>query len=225
MIMRKMKSMKTFLIVSVIFCSLSCAYSVSTQKTEGLYENSPTVNPNQEETNKKQKSNEKAKDYLNQGLKYKVNGEYEKAIEAFKKSIEAGNDDKEMYRRIADLYLSLKKYQDVETYLRKILENDPIDEMAHWALAKILVENLGKYEEGLKEAKISQELHGNKDSLSYVHDRIIGKAYDRLGDYRNAIKHYKFFLKRSSYNPDFKDFKEVKKRVKELEEIVKKPKS
>lgn len=156
--------------------------------------------------------------YLNQGLKYKAAGEYENAIAEFKKSIEAGGDDKEMHRRVAELYILLKKYEDAKTYLKAILKKDEEDAMAHWALAKILVENLGEYEEGLREAIISKKLYG-QDGTSHVHDRIIGKAYDGLKDYKNAIKYYKLFLKGSSYVPDSNDYKEAKKRVLELERI------
>jgi tetratricopeptide (TPR) repeat protein len=158
--------------------------------------------------------------HLNEGLKHKAAGEYPEAIEEFKKSIAAGNDDKEMFRRVAELYLAQKRYEDAEIYLRKILEKDARDAMAHWALAKILVEDLGKPREGLKEAVLSKELYG-EDGTSYVHDRVIGKAYDGLGDYENAIKHYKIFLRGSSYAPHSKDFKETKERISELEELAK----
>ncbi|MFN6964852.1 MAG: tetratricopeptide repeat protein [Pyrinomonadaceae bacterium] len=158
--------------------------------------------------------------YLREGLKHKAAGEYPEAIEQFKKSIAAGNDDKEMFRRIAELYLAQKRYVDAETYLREIIEKDAKDAMAHWALAKILVENLGKFEEGLKEAITSKELYGDYD-VSYVHDRVIGEAYDGLGDYENAIKHYRIFLRGASYAPESDDYKEIKKRVSELEKLVK----
>lgn len=191
---------------------VSCENTVSMQNQGTIASKvSPTVIPKQKDSTDSQ-----ADVYFYQGLKYKAAGEYMKAIEKFKKSIEAGNDDKEMYRRVAELYLALKKYEDAEFYLRKILEKDSKDAMAHWALAKVLVENLGKYDEGLKEAILSKELYG-KDGSSHVHDRIIGFAYDGLGDYENAIKHYKLFLKGSSYAPDSDDYKEIKKRISELE--------
>ena len=81
--------------------------------------------------------------HLHEGLKHKAAGEYTKAIGEFKKSIAAGNDDKEMFRRVAELYLAQKLYEPAETYLRRIIEKDPRDAMAHWALAEILVEDLG----------------------------------------------------------------------------------
>jgi tetratricopeptide (TPR) repeat protein len=193
------------------FCS-ACENPLLRQNRDvSVVEVSPTETPKRENPGKPL-----AEVHFYRGLKFKAAGEYERAIEEFKKSIEAGNDDKEMYRRLAELYLALKKYEEAENYLRIILEKDSKDLMAHWALAKILVENLGKYDEGLKEALLSKELYG-KDGSSHVRDLLIGKAYDGLGDYENAIKHYKLFLKGTSYAPDSDDYKETKKRISEIE--------
>jgi tetratricopeptide (TPR) repeat protein len=157
--------------------------------------------------------------HLHEGLRLRSAGDFDKAIEEFKKSIEAGNDDKEMYRRIAEVYLTQKKYDAAVTYLKEILAENGDDAIAHWTLAKVMVYDLRKYEEGLKEAKISRELYSKE--RSYVFDKTIGEAYDGLEDYENAIKHYKVFLKGSSYIPDSNDYKETKKRVEQLEVITK----
>lgn len=157
--------------------------------------------------------------YLNEGLKHQAAGKYPEAIEEFKKSIGAGNDDKEMFRRIAELYIALKKWEDAELYLREILDRDSEDAGAHGALAGVLVWQLGKYDEGLKEALISKEK--TPSNTSHVVDRTIGKAYEGLGDYENAIKHYKIFLRGTSYAPDSDDYKDTKKRISELEKLVK----
>jgi tetratricopeptide (TPR) repeat protein len=195
------------LLLTALICLFisSCENSVDTQ--------------NQSISLKKEPNLQKQKDHLNEGLKFKVAGEYEKAIEEFKKSIEAGNDDKEMYRRIADLYHSLKKYEETETYLRKILEKDSKDVRAHWFLAGLLVWDLGKYEEGLKQAVFAKELDSSNES--YVMEQTIGKAYEGLGDYENAIKHYKIYLKAISFIPDSDSYKNTKRKIEELEAITK----
>ncbi len=144
-----------------------------------------------------------------------VAGQLSEAIDEFKKSIAAGKDDKEMFRRVAELLVRLNQNEEAAGYFRKIIEKDPNDARAHWALAKILVET-GKFADGLNEAKLAKDLYGESDT-SYVHDRLIGQAYDGLGDYRNALLHYKMFVKGMSYAPDSDDYKTTKKRISELE--------
>ena len=192
----------------------SCENPVSMRNQEAsAMRPSPTVSP---EGKQYQRNLEY---HYNEALKMRAAGKTAEAIDEFKKSIEAGTDDKETYREVARLLVSLKRYEEAEEYLRKVFEKDPEDGRAHWALARVLVEHLGKYEEGLKEALLSKRLYGD-DGTSHVHDRIIGKAYDGLKDYENAIKHYKIFLKGSSRIPDSEDYKEIQKRLSELEKSI-----
>lgn len=201
-----------FVLIAVVsLSSLSCENTVSTQNQDAVKtQPSATITPEE----KQYKRN--LEYHYNEALRMRGSGEIPKAIEEFKKAIEAGNDDKETYREVARLLISQKRYEEAEIYLRKVLEKDSEDAMAHWFLAKVLVEHLGKYEEGVHEAILSKKLYGEGDS-SHVHDRIIGKAYDGLKDYKNAIKHYKIFLKGRSYAPDASDYKEIKKRISELQ--------
>lgn len=188
----------------------SCDKSAST-KTQDISENeTPLSIPS-----KSEESQEEAEKHYREALKLQVAGQTTEAIEEFKKSIEAGKNDKEMYRRVAELLIKLKRNEEAEMYLRRVIEKDSKDARAHWTLAAILVE-MRNYENGLKEANLAKELYGESD-ISYVFDRLIGQAYDGLGDYENAIKHYKIFLKGRSYAPDSDDYKETQKRVSELE--------
>lgn len=170
----------------------------------------------------KERPSEEFLRHYHEGLKIKVNGKFPddvpKAIEEFKKASAIDPNDTGTYEQIAELYISVKQYEDAEAYLRKIIEKDSEDAIAHWTLTKILIEHLDKYEEGLQQAIIAEKLYGN-DGLSFVRARLIGKAYDGLKDYENAVKHYKTFLKGLD-SPDADDYKETKKRVSELEKIT-----
>lgn len=154
-----------------------------------------------------------------EGIRLRGEGKFEEAIERFKQS--AANDCKviEAYHRIAEIYRVLKRYEDQETYLLKILERDSQEDKAHWALARLYIFDMKKYKEGLKEAEIVKET--DKSNLNYVWENWIGRADDGLKDYESAVKHYKIFLKGVSNSPDSYDYKYTKKRINELEKALK----
>jgi tetratricopeptide (TPR) repeat protein len=205
-------------VVMMTALSLSCETRFSPPGQEGS-----TARPSAAATPSHEGSKQEQIEHRWAAQKLRLAGKTDEAIEELKRAIEAGDDDKETYREVADDLTGLKRYEEAEVYLRKIIEIDSKDARAHWALAKILVLELRRYEEGLKEAKLAQEYYGD-DDLSYVRDYLIGKAYDGLGDYPNALRYYKSFLKGRSYAPDADDYKEVNKRVSELEDASKKPK-
>lgn len=156
-----------------------------------------------------------AEEHFSAALKFEAAGQIADASEEFKRAIEAGKNDKEMYRRVAELLIKQKKFEEAANYLRKIIEKDARDARAHWALAKVLVEDLEKYQEGLKEAMLAKELYGN-DGTSYVQDLVLARAYDGLGNYAQAVKHYRIFLAGSS-TPDSDSYQRTRRRLSELE--------
>lgn len=171
-------------------------------------------------SNSKERPSKEFLRHYHEGLKIKVNGKFPddvpKAIEEFKKASAIDPKDKETYRRIAELHISIKQYEDAEIYLRKIIEQDSEDGMANLALTQILIDHLGRHEEGLREANIAEKLY-DSNTASFAH--LKGKAYDGLGDYENAAKQYEIFLKELDL-PDSDDYKQVKKRVSELQKII-----
>lgn len=206
--------MRKLTIILVLLIASSCLSCESTTSIENRVLSK--TQPSSTATPEEKQYNRNWEHHYNEALKFRAAGKIAEAIEEFKKAIKDGNDDKEIYREIARLLILLKRYEEAEGVLRKILEKDSEDAMAHWALAEILVENLDRYEEGLREAVLSEKFYGD-DGLSYIRSRVIGKAYDGLKDYDNAIKHYKIFLKESSYAPDTNDYKEIQKRLFELQ--------
>ena len=197
--------------VALIFLSfVGCEVSTLSDNSGGA---SASPTPPQETVSSA--VNSTAREHFYRGLQFQSAGDYPKAIEQFKLSIEAGNDDKEMYRRVSDLYRSLKDHESEAEYLRAILEKDTDDSQANSALANVLVWDLQDYENGLKQAMFARSL--DKSDVAYVMNRTIGRAYEGLGENQNAIKHYKIFLKEGPFLPDSDLYKEVKQRVLELE--------
>lgn len=142
-----------------------------------------------------------------------------KAIEEFKKAAEIEPTNTTAYWRMVELYDRLKDYDDEEKYIRQIMERDRKDLEAQWWLARLLVWDLGRYDEGLKEALIAKD---KKAVDFFIIEETIGKAYEGKGDIPNAIKHYKAYLKdfRDTKNTDSTLYKNMQKKVAELEKTV-----
>lgn len=216
-----MKTNTLILVLLSVFVGTACEKTGLTQSR-----NSDIVQPSPTADSSKRPSKEFS-DRFNAGVKLQESGKFPddipKAIEEYKKALEIKPDDKVTYQRIVESYLSISKYEEAEVYLRKMIEADPENGYAHWSLAQILVDRLNKFEEGLREVEISEKLYGD-DGLSDNFASYKGKAYEGLGDYENALKQYKIYLKAGT-TPDADDDKEIKAKVFELEKIVRRPKS
>lgn len=141
-----------------------------------------------------------------------------KAIEEFKKAGELDQKDTVVFWRMAELYYRAKDYEGLADCYREILKRDPKQLNAQYGLARVLIENLKNYDEGLKEALIAKE----KDaSYPFLIEKIIGEAYEGMGDIPNAIKHYKAYLKdfRDSKDTGSTLYKNMQKKVTELEKM------
>jgi tetratricopeptide (TPR) repeat protein len=216
--------MKIYLIsviIGIVASFVSCDKPVSSQDRKDGNNSSSNV------VVEKEKNDASYKDHYWEGLRIKNNGifpdDMPKAIEQFQKASELATNETDRataYNRIIELAISLKSYEKAEIYLRKLKELDPkvqgISAQAY--LARILIWNLGKYEEGLKEANIVAET--DKTIIAKVIEKTVGRAYEGLGDYPNAIKHYEKWLNFSK-TPSAVEDKKVKKQVNELKKIVK----
>ncbi len=183
------------------------------QKTVNL-QPSPTVTPNENSLNKQ----EFDKHYW-EGIRIRNNGKFPddmpQAIDEFKKAAEIDSKNTTSYWMMVEIFTSLKKYDEVEAGYRKILERSPEDLRAQWGLAQVLVEDSKKYEEGLKEALIAKE---KKATYPFLIEKVIGKAYEGLGDIPSAIEHYKIY--RKGYKTfTSNDDKEIETKIMELEKI------
>lgn len=222
--------MKTIILVFIAsfgFVCLSCENEAVTKNMEVVsVEATPIKTSSKEQTkNAQQKPSQTedgqktGKDFYDEALKLRSDGKLEESAEKFTQAAESGFNEIESYREAAKVYLVLKRYNDAEKYFLKILEKNPKDDTAHWALARLYIFDMKKYQEGLREAQIIKEM--DKTSYSYIWKDWIGRGYDGLGDYENAIKHYKIFLKGNSDMPDSYDYKDTKARITELEKALK----
>lgn len=153
-------------------------------------------------------------DHFSEALTLSQKGEYEKAIEEMEKVVRAKPGDVIAYNWMAKWYSVLKKYDKEADVYKRLIEIDPKDSGSRWALAKILVRELGRYEEGLAEAKQAQELFTEG---KYTPDQVIGEAYEKLGNNEQALKHYKLFLKGMAEWPESDAYKQTKKKIAKLE--------
>lgn len=212
-----MKEVIFILFLLIASVNLSCKNAFLAQN-----EASPTITPN--DSYKQSINKEEARKHYWEGLRIKDNYDIPdntlKAIEEFKKSAEFDPKDTMPYWQMIPLYARLKEYDEVESCYRKIMEIDSNNLGAQWGLAYVLVWNLDKYEEGLKEALIAKD---KKATDSFIIEETIGKAYEGLGDTQNAIKHYKIYLKdlRDLDSSDSTLYKEMKKKITEMEKLTK----
>jgi tetratricopeptide (TPR) repeat protein len=155
-------------------------------------------------------------DLLNKARSLQAMGKADEAIALYEKLLTKEHPSQiEIHRSIAEISLGLEKYDQAAKHYRSITDIDPNDARARWGSAKVLIEYLGACKDGLGEAEIAKKAYG-RDGQEYVRDRLIGKAYDCLGNKRKAIEFYKRFLKGAAFAPDSGDFKETAKRVFEL---------
>ena len=205
----------SFIFLLAAFVNLSCENTVLMQNQDAANTTpTPIFSPGQRPS----------KDFLehyHEGLKIRVNGKFPddmpRAIKEFEKAAELDSKDTSAYWEIAELYVSLKQYDEAGEYYRKILERNPKDSRAQWSLAHLLVWDTKEYEKGLKESFIAKDM----DASNYAVEETIGKAYEGLGDIPNAIKHYKIYL-REFNSPDSTASKEMKAKISELEKSIKK---
>lgn len=163
---------------------------------------------------------------FSEALRLGSDGKYKEAIAEMKKAqkikawlkipnyeVEA---DSVMREWIAKWHRASGDHEAEAAAYREMIEIDPRDMGAHWGLAMVLIKDLHRYDEGLKEAIIYRESLQGTD-LYYYCDGLVAEAYEGLGDKENALKHYKVFFKSVSYAPDSNDYKNAKQKIKELE--------
>ena len=154
---------------------------------------------------------------LNRARNFRFDGKVQESITEFQKSITAGCNEIEIHRELAGMYEGLGNFdKEIEEYQLLIKLNNN-DLRGHWALATVLILDKKDFENGIKEAVLAQNMMDKKDYFGRLEiERLLGIAYDGLGDSVNAIRHYSKYMKVCSEIPDSKDCREISKRVMEL---------
>lgn len=133
--------------------------------------------------------------HLGKGTKHYDNGEYEQAIEEFKKAIEIKPDFYQAYHNLGLSYASLAQYQDAKNSFEKTIQIKPDSAETYKSLGKVCIA-LKNYDDSLFYYKKYTELNPN-DAQAYFD---IGMIYNILGNAEQMIHYFEEAVK---VNPNF----------------------
>ena len=204
------------------FSSFGCEHTNLAENQDAAIGSSSTTAPTPTAARKGRHSKEFDEHYskgMNIWTHGKIPDDLPQAIEEFKKAAAIDPTNTTSFDWMIRMYTILKDYDGVANSFREIIKRDPKALNAQYGLAQVLVEDLKRYDEGLKEALIAKE---KKASYPWAIEETLGKAYEGKGDIPNAIRHYKAYLKdfRDSKDTDSTLYKNMQKKVVELEKIL-----
>ena len=130
----------------------------------------------------KQNNSASSNDLLEEGKTYYNNGEYDKAIEIFKKAVELNPDNELNWHWLGPSYNKNGQYQEAINSLLKAVELNPNDYLNwHW-LGNSYNQN-GQYQEAINSLLKAVELNSNDEYNWYW----LGNSYNKNGQYQEAI--------------------------------------
>jgi len=135
--------------------------------------------------------------YSQLGIQEQELGNYEKAVELFKKSIELNKDYSKSWLNLGACYLKLNKLNEAESALKQAAALNPSDYSAHNNLG-IVYSKLNKLEKAISEFQTALTLNP-KSANTYFN---LGLAYDSLN---MKDKAYDAFKKAIELNPKYKE--------------------
>ena len=135
--------------------------------------------------------------------KQKILGNYDKAIELYKKSLEQDPNDAAAMYELASIYTGQGNPADAAPLAEKAVELDPSNK---WF--KLLLVELYQAQGNYREAGviIDQLILADPDNIEYYEDQALNYIYDN--DYRNAVKSYDLLEQRMGINEDISIQKE-----------------
>lgn len=136
---------------------------------------------------------------------YEENGQYDKALEEYKKSYENSKNDLSIIERLANLSLMLNNKEDAEFYYNEILSLDATNVMAYEQLMDIYV-TTDKFKYYIYRGNLHSVNHqyehainDYKKALNFCHDNqeaqtstrfVLGTLYEQTGNSIKAIDEY-----------------------------------
>lgn len=155
--------------------------------TGKLNEEVEEFSKNEEEDRKERKERDEmtAFDYYIEGMRLDTNGEFEKAVESYTKSIKLYSRDSEVYLHRAQAYEGLGKYSEAIEDYNRACEINPKDEFSFYYRAELYAK-MGKFDKALVDYSEAVRLNPN-DVVNYG---CRGDVYAELGDYDNALEDY-----------------------------------
>ncbi|MCU0370178.1 MAG: tetratricopeptide repeat protein, partial [Bacteroidales bacterium] len=125
------------------------------------------------------------RDTYYEATKQKVLGNYDEAIDLYRKCLEINPADAAAMYELANIYTGQGKISDAVPYAEKATKADPLNKWYKKLLIR-LYQTEGKYTEaGLV---IDQLLLSEPDNIEYYQDEALNHIYNN--DYKNAIKTY-----------------------------------
>ena len=131
----------------------------------------------------KQNNSASSNDLLEEGKTYYNNGEYDKAIEIFKKAVELNPDDDESWRWLGNSYSRNGQIEEAIKYYLKAAELNP-DDSRNWFNLGILYSNNEQYKEAINSFLKVVELNPD-DGYSWYG---LGNSYIKNEQVEDAIK-------------------------------------
>ncbi|MBO8430914.1 hypothetical protein IAC76_05955 [Spirochaetes bacterium] len=136
---------------------------------------------------------------------YEENGEYEKALDEYKKSYESNSKDLSLLERLGSLSVMLDKKDDAELYYNKMLELDATNVMAYEQLMDIYV-TTDKFKYYIYRGNLHSVSHqyehainDYKKALNFCHENheaqvttrfVLGTLFEQTGNTTKAIDEY-----------------------------------
>ena len=142
----------------------------------------------------KQNNSASSNDLLEEGKTYCNNGEYDKAIEIFKKAVELNPNDDDNYYWLGRSYYQNEQYEEAINSLLKAIQLVP-NSPEYWAMLGISYGINGQIEEAIKSLLKAAELNPDDSSNWYN----LGYAYINNEQYQESIEP---LLKATELNPD-----------------------
>ena len=142
----------------------------------------------------KQNNSASSNDLLEEGKTYYNNGEYDKAIEIFKKAVELNPNDDDSWRWLGNSYNRNGQIEEAIKYYLKAAELNPDDSRNWYNLGYSYINN-EQYQEAIEPLLKAIELNPD-DSDSWY---LLGVSYYKNGEYQKAIEP---LLKATELNPD-----------------------
>lgn len=131
----------------------------------------------------KQNNSASSNDLLEEGKTYYNNGEYDKAIEIFKKAVEINPNDDDSWRLLGNSYNRNGQIEEAIKYYLKAAELNP-DDSRNWFNLGISYSNNEQYKEAINSFLKVVELYPNDDESW----KWLGNSYIKNEQVEDAIK-------------------------------------
>ena len=143
--------------------------------------------------------------YNEMGVQYLHLNDLVKADEALQSALKIDPKAYMPMMNRAIVLFTMKRYNDAEPLLRKVVEMKDDQAVGHYFLGQTLA-NLGKFEEAEKELTISVKLGG--DEMKEAH-RLLAILYSVKGDKKRAADELETYLRLAPTTPDAEQLRNV----------------